>query len=153
MNEIDSSPGLPIVSIDGPRPTAVWITLRVRAMQVSFYQPEMSDEVAALAMSDWITILGDIPQAAIERAFTGWLTSEDRRPTPAAIRKRALAHVTAPVKPMGQTVKKIFEEVYGAPTAAELERRREIAFEMGMDQYAPSAEVIDLARRREAARG
>ncbi len=65
-------------------------------MQSSYYQAEMSDEVAALAMADWITILGVIPQEAIERACTEWMTNEDRRPTPASIRKLALAQIEHP---------------------------------------------------------
>ena len=122
--------------------------MRVRAMQVSFYQPAMSDEVAALSMSDWITILGDIPQVAIERACTELLTTEDRRPTPSAIPKRALAHSHTPTTPLEQAPIPTIEP----PTADELQRRRDIALEMGMDKYAPSAEIIDLARKREASR-
>lgn len=44
-----------------------------------------------MVLADWIATLGDLPQAAIERACAEWLTYEERRPTPAGIRKRAVA--------------------------------------------------------------
>ena len=136
----------PAVSMNDPKPTAVWLTKRIEAMLSHYYQPTISIEADLLAAATWIDVLGIIPKAAIEMACREWECSEDRRPTPAAIRKRALAHVTAPAKPSEPAPRVAIEP----PTADELQRRREIALEMGMDQYAPSAEIIDLARRREA---
>ena len=137
----------PSVKMSDPKPTAVWLTKRIEAMLSVYYQPLVSDETDLMAATIWLDVLSLIPRAAIDMACREWERSEDRRPTPAAIRKRAIAHIYAPGKALPAPVAAI-----EPPTAAELERRREIAFEMGMEKYAPSAEIIDLARRREAAR-
>ena len=113
-----------------------------------YYQPLVSDETDLMAAGIWLDVLSLIPRAAIDMACREWERSEDRRPTPAAIRKRALAHIHTPVKLLEPAPVAAIEP----PTAAELERRREIALEMGMEKYAPTAKIIDLARRREAAR-
>ncbi len=86
-----------MVSTSAHRPTAKWITARVLAMQSHFYLPELSPEIEALAMADWIAVLGDVPQAAIDQAVAERLRSSDRaRPTPGEIRERALARVETP---------------------------------------------------------
>lgn len=50
-----------------------------------------------MAAADWIDALADLPQDASDQAFSEWLRGEERRPTPAGIRKRALARISAPV--------------------------------------------------------
>lgn len=63
-------------------------------MQSHFYLPDLSPEIEALAMADWIAVLGDVPQAATDQAVAERLRSSDRtRPTPGEIRERALARV------------------------------------------------------------
>jgi len=48
-------------------------------------------------MADWIAVLGDIPQVAIEQAVAERIRSLGReRPTPGEIRERALARVAMP---------------------------------------------------------
>ena len=111
------------ISISERRPTAKWITARVLAMMSHFYQPEISPEIEELAMTDWISLLGDIPQAAIEQAVAERLRSDNRgRPLPGEIRQRALAWVEKPPKTDEESP---FRPVVVAPE--ELARRREMS--------------------------
>ncbi len=114
-----------MVSTSAPRPTAKWITARVLAMQSHFYLPDLSPEIEALAMADWIAVLGDVPQAAIEQAIGERLRSPERaRPTPGEIRERALARVEMPApepKPVEEP-----------RVVISLADRRRIAMELGL---------------------
>lgn len=66
------------------------------ALLSHYYQPEVPAGVDELAMADWISVLGDLPQEAVTGAIQEWLRDETRRPTPAGIRKLALARIERP---------------------------------------------------------
>ena len=74
-------------------PKATWLVARVEALLSIYYRPELSEEADLLATMTWIDVLKDVPQSALEQAFGEWERNEERRPTPAGIRKRALARV------------------------------------------------------------
>lgn len=76
-----------------------------------------------MAAAIWLDCLADVPKPALEQAFGYWSATEDRRPTPAAIRRLALSRVEHPPKPED-------DEWPFAPQVIppeELERRRELA--------------------------
>ena len=79
------------VRMNDPKPSAVWLTKRVETMLSLYPPPFVSDEIDLMAAGIWLDVLGSIPQAAIEAACREWERSEERRPSPAAIRKRALS--------------------------------------------------------------
>ena len=83
-----------------------------------------------LAMTDWIAVLGDIPQAAIEQAIGERIRSADRaRPTPGEIRQSALARVEKPApKP---------KPVEEPRVVISLADRRRIAMELGLPDCTP----------------
>lgn len=70
--------------------------MRVRALLSHYFQPDLSAEEEELAMTSWIKQLSQLPQAAIEQACDEWEGDQEKRPTPAAIRKRALARIQKP---------------------------------------------------------
>lgn len=72
------------------------MTKRVEAMLSLYFQPVLSDETDLMAATIWLDVLGDIPQAAIEQACREWERDQEKRPTPAGIRKRALARIIKP---------------------------------------------------------
>jgi len=87
-----------------------------------FYQPEISPEIEELAMTDWISLLGDIPQAAIEQAVAERLRSDNRgRPLPGEIRQRALAWVEKPPKTDEESPFRLLDV-----SPEELARRRDV---------------------------
>lgn len=90
-----------------------------------YYQPLVEEGIDELAMTDWIGALGDIPQAAIDGAAAEWVRDEEKRPTPAGIRKRALARLE-PRKP--PPIPDDDEWPFGPEVvpSEELERRREM---------------------------
>ncbi len=134
MTELPALCRWQMVSISAPRPTAKWITARVLAMQSHFYQPDLSPEIEALAMADWIAVLGDVPQAAIEQAIGERIRARERaRPTPGEIRERALARVTKPTLAVADNV--TFPPV--VVDAEELERRRDDEFQTGLRAIFP----------------
>ena len=99
--------------------------------------PEGVDE---LSMADWISTLGDLPQAAIDGAVQDRMRNETRRPTPAHIRQLAKARIEAPKPPPPDDDDMPFRPVVTDP--AELERRREKAQKI-------MAEVASKLRRTE----
>ena len=113
--------------------------MRVLALQSHFYRPELSEEIEKLAMTDWIAVLGTLPQAAIEQAIGERIRSVDRtRPTPGEIRALALERVQKPApKP----------KLPEAPRVViDLDRRREIAAELGLPIINP---VLKSMTKRE----
>ena len=89
-----------------------------------YYQPNISDEVDLMADAIWFDVLSDVPQEAISLACCEWERNEEKRPTPAGIRKRALARVEKPAsKPKPTEAPRV---------VIELDRRREIAAELGL---------------------
>ncbi len=81
-------------------------------------------------MADWIAVLGDVPQVAIEQAVTERIKSPERsRPTPGEIRQSALARVvkSAP-KP---------KPVEAPRVVISLADRRRIAMELGLPDCTP----------------
>ena len=88
-----------LVRTDAERPTAVWITMRVEALLSHYFQPNISDEADLLAAATWIDVLGDIPKDAVDQAFCEWERTEEKRPTPAGIRRLALTRVAKPEPP------------------------------------------------------
>ena len=111
-----------VVSMNDPKPTAEWITARVEAMLSHYYRPEISEEADLLAAASWIDVLGDLPQDATDQACSEWERNEEKRPTPAGIRKRALARVVKSEPPVADNA--TFPPV--VVDADELERRREM---------------------------
>ncbi|MFK7942664.1 MAG: hypothetical protein AB8B85_07115 [Paracoccaceae bacterium] len=68
-----------------------------------FYEPDEPDEIFDLRMGDWIDVLADLPQAAIEHAVKERLWEDSRtRPTPGEIRARALKHIKPTSKPSNE---------------------------------------------------
>lgn len=81
------------ISISAEKASPPWITARVEATLSLYYRPDITDEADLLAAATWIDVLGDIPREALEQAFGEWERNEEKRPTPAGIRKLALARV------------------------------------------------------------
>ncbi len=111
-----------LVKTDAEKPTAVWITMRVEAILSHYYQPNISEEADLLSAATWIDVLRDIPKEAVDQAFYEWVRNEEKRPTPAGIRKRALARVVGPPPIIADNA--TFPPVVVG--ADELERRREM---------------------------
>lgn len=144
MNDLPASSRWRPVSMDAPKPTAMWITARVEALLSHYFRPETSENADLLATADWIKALIDIPQEALEQAFTMWIRNEDRRPTPAAIRKEALSRVERrrPAPPGPD------EHPFGPTVVSkeELARRREIAGRLGLKVYDYDQPAVTLKR-------
>jgi len=102
MNELQGFSGWRVASTDAPLATAEWITARVISLLSHYYQPELAIGLDELVMADWISALGDIPQQAIADAASEWIRDQDRRPTPSAIRRRALALLREPDRVQGE---------------------------------------------------
>ena len=115
-----------LVKTDAEKPTAVWITMRVEAILSHYYQPNISEEADLLSAATWIDVLRDIAKEAVDQAFCEWVRNEEKRPTPAGIRKRALARVIGPTPTTADnaTFPPIVVDV------DELERRREMQAKM-----------------------
>lgn len=102
--------------------TAEWITAQVEAICGLYPRRRLSDEADLLAAALWIDVLISFPKADLERAFREWARDEEWHPTPAGIRRLALAQVEAPPAPPLKL----------APppvviTADELEKRRAVS--------------------------
>ena len=100
----------------------MWITARVEATLSLYFRPDLSEEADLLAAATWVDCLIGIPREALEQAFGEWERNEERRPTPAAIRKRALARITP--KKLPEDDGSPFKPVVVPPE--ELERRRKM---------------------------
>ncbi len=110
------------VSMNAELPSGTWLAARVRVMLSHYYQPDLTDEEARLAMTDWLDALSDVPKAAVEQAIRERVRSDERaRPVPGEIRKRALARVRKPEpdRPVAD-----LPEPTEADREAERERRR-----------------------------
>lgn len=97
------------------------------ALLSHYYQPASDEVIDQLAMTDWITALGDLPKQAVADACEEWVRNSPRRPTPAHIRQRALDRIEKPNAP------KRDERPFGpvADTPFELEIRRQVSEELG----------------------
>ncbi len=111
------------VSMSAEKATPPWITARVEATLSLYYRPDISEEADLLSAATWIDVLRDIPKDAVDQAFCEWVRNEEKRPTPAGIRKRALARVVGPVPVPADNA--TFSPV--VIDAGELARRREMA--------------------------
>lgn len=110
---------------DAPRATKQWIAIRARVLLRHGYQVEMSEAEEAMMLADWIDSLSDLPQAAIEGAIRHWLRNEDRRATPAAIRRLAQARIEPRKPPAPEDDEWPFAPV--VVPQEELQRRREMS--------------------------
>jgi hypothetical protein len=79
--------------MDSQKPTPEWIIARVISSLGHGFQIEQDPDVRKMVLSDWIEDLRDIPQAAVEAAFTEWRRSSRSKPTPFDIRRIALSKV------------------------------------------------------------
>lgn len=74
--------------------TSDWITARVVALRSHYYLPDMPKAVHKAMLADWIKALAAFPKWAIEEACQAWINEqEDKKPTPAAIRKLAASAI------------------------------------------------------------
>ena len=96
--------------------------MRVEAILSHYYQPNISEEADLLTAATWIDVLRDIPKEAVDQAFCEWVRNEEKRPTPAGIRKRSLARVVGPTPTIADNA--TFPPI--VVDADELERRREM---------------------------
>lgn len=101
MTELTEFSGWRMVSTSEPQPSAKWIVARTLSLLSHYYQPTIPEGIDELAAADWIAALADLPQRAIDDAAMEWIRNEERRPSPAAIRKRAMARLCRPQKQAG----------------------------------------------------
>ena len=72
-------------------PTIPWISGRIATLLTHYYIVDMPKELAGAALRDWVDVLGDLPQHAIQEACLKWLRMESRkRPGPGDIRELAM---------------------------------------------------------------
>lgn len=67
------------------------------ALLSHYYQPDLQDGIDELSVANWLDVLGDLPQQAVDDAIGEWLREETKRPTPADIRIRAKRRLSRPV--------------------------------------------------------
>jgi len=98
---------------------------KVLALLSHYFQPDLLDPIDELSMANWIDVLRDLPEQAIDDAIGEWLREKTTRPTPAHIRMSAKRRLVVPSVMPGP-----------APFAAldvpadELERREKVCAEM-----------------------
>jgi hypothetical protein len=67
-----------------------WILARVTAALAHYYVADLPEGVQMGMATDWLRIMEKFPAWSVQKAFLDWLASEEKRkPTPAAIAKRA----------------------------------------------------------------
>lgn len=79
---------------DGQRAShGEWITGRIMTLLQHYYQPDAHNEVKEAAFHDWVSLLSDFSQRAIEHACGSYLQDQPRRrPTPGDIIRRCEAY-------------------------------------------------------------
>lgn len=66
------------------------LTGRITVLLSHFFVAKMPAQVWAKLIEDWVRALSEFPMWAIEAACDSWMASEERKPTPAAIRRLAV---------------------------------------------------------------
>lgn len=75
-------------------PSIPWISGRIATLLTHYFIVDMPKELAGAALRDWVDVLGDLPQHAIQEACLKWLRMEPRkRPGPGDIRDLAVRMV------------------------------------------------------------
>jgi len=72
--------------------TAGRIVREVSGLLSHFFRPGEADEVRAVAEKHWVMALSDLPGWAVKQALDETAVESTVRPTPAAVRKRAIQH-------------------------------------------------------------
>lgn len=109
---------------NAPRPSREWLAGRVATFLSHYYQAQGPDPVLEAMMEDWVEVLRDLPQRAVELAVWERLRSDDRRrPIPGEIRRAARRYINFPSPPR--------EEVESHLKLVTPERAAEIAAEVG----------------------
>lgn len=70
-------------------PSRTWLLGRVAGVLNHFYVSKTPEQIQEIVARDWLRVLEQYPQWALDQAFTEWLADEQKRPTPAAIRLKA----------------------------------------------------------------
>ena len=65
---------------------------RIATMLAHFYVSPLSEAEMSAVASDWAEALREFPQWAIAEACSEWLRTQERKPTPAAIRRLCQHH-------------------------------------------------------------
>lgn len=73
-----------------------WLAARIAALLGHYYEIDADELTNKAIAQDWIGALCHLPQWALEAACLDWLTTEQRKPTPAGIRELATRRM-APV--------------------------------------------------------
>lgn len=110
------------VEMTAAKPSEEWLTARIETMLSLFYRPDLSEAIDLASSVVWSDVLRGLPQEVIDQACCEWERNEEKRPTPAGIRKRALAGIVSP-KPPPEDDDQPFGEVVAED---ELERRRKM---------------------------
>lgn len=75
------------MSPDDFRDHAEWISGAVQSMLAHYFDPKLDGQTLTAALGDWIEVLEPYSRDCIGEARRRWVAREDRRPTPAAIKR------------------------------------------------------------------
>ena len=110
------------------------MTARIYSLMFHYWRDDMPVEVRGMVIADWRAVLGDLPQAAIERAILERLSEDnDRKPKAGEIRARAKGFIEKPA-PQPEAVEQPFGKVVAED---ELARRRHARFQAEMRDIFP----------------
>lgn len=76
------------------------IAERISTLLSHYWTSNDPPETRALQLDDWITDLASYPASVVAAACADWRRNEERRPTPAAIRKLCEEHAVTGRRPM-----------------------------------------------------
>jgi hypothetical protein len=124
----DSKKSWELIPADSPPPSEEWLRFRVRTFLNIFYIKELSVIEDKALLADWCDQLRGFPQAAVDRAIHERIGENTRRdPRPGEIVARCREIIAKPEAAQA-------EDEETTPVIS-LERRREIARELGMPVF------------------